>query len=235
MVAIDTRPTDRGAPPPWPHSVPVAEACAQLLLDHRLGRLLDAGGGAGILTGYLMRSRALDSATVLDARESVLAEVPEPIMTRHGLVEDLDGADGEFSTILLRQVLHYVRSPETALRRLSHRLRPGGALYVGQIVAPGHDSAHWLGHSANWVSTTRHRVWTADQLLVAFAQAGLRVRRVTVMPHWQVLDEGARHHLGSLTDQARGTMPVQDRPGIVCCRLLWVHALLTSGGQLDRS
>lgn len=214
-------------PQPWPGSAQVAEACAQLLLDHRLGRLLDAGGGAGILTGYLMNSRVVDAATVLDRHESVLAEVPAPIKTKHGRVEDLGDSDGEYTTILLRQVLHYVESPEMALRRLRNRLRPDGALYVGQIVAPDRVSARWLGQIANWVSPTRHRVWTADQLLVAFSQAGLGVRRATVAPHWQVIDKRARGHVESLSDRVRTTMPVEDRRGSVACRLYWVHALLT--------
>jgi SAM-dependent methyltransferase len=229
---------DRDAPPPWPRSLPVAEACARLLFDHRLGRLLDAGGGAGILTGYLMRRRVIDSATVLDPRASVLAEVPPSIVTRQGLLEELDDADGEYSTILLRQVLHYVPSPETALRRLRDRLRPDGALYVGQIVAPDLDCARWLGHGANWVSSTRHRVWTADQLLDVFARAELRVRRVAMVAHWQALDDGAHQHRGSLSDHIRRTIQVEDRRGTVCCRLSWVHALLIpepARVHLDRS
>lgn len=213
-------------PPDWPNSVRVAQACAQLLRQHRLGRLLDAGGGAGLLTGYLMSSRVVDAALVLDAREAPLALVPAPAMTKHGRLEELSDVDGEFSTILLRQVLHYVESPERALRLLRDRLRPAGALYVGQIVAPDQNSARWLGRMANWVSPARHRVWTAEKLLVAFTQAGLRVRRATVAPHWQTLDDRARPEVGSLSAWDRRTMPVQLHQGTVCCRLYWVHALL---------
>jgi SAM-dependent methyltransferase len=232
--------TDGDVPPGWPRSATVAEVCAGLLRDHRLGRLLDAGGGTGLLTAYLLRGREVDSATVLDARASVLADVPAPILTRHSHLEELDDTDGEFGTILLRQVLHYVPSPDVALRRLRHRLAPEGALYVGQIVAPDQDCARWLGRAASWISPTRHRVWTADRLFATFERAGLALRGVATRPHWQALDRCDPRQLENPRWRAPAAMPVQVRRGTVCCRLFWVHALLTPGpperqGQPDRS
>lgn len=214
--------------PAWPDSAEVAQACADLLSEHRLGRLLDAGGGAGLLTRYLLnRLPTASSALVLDAGAGVLADVPDPIMTRHGRLEDLTGADGEFDTILLRQVSHYLPAPEAALRLLAGRLRAGGVLYVGQIVAPDRDSAQWLGEAAHWISASRCRVWTADQLLVAFAQAGLELRRATLVPHWQPLDDDARDQVGSLPAAIARTMPMRDHQATLYCRLYWLHALLT--------
>jgi hypothetical protein len=146
----------------------------------------------------------------------VLARVPPP--------EDLDTSDGEFETILMRQVLHYVGSPVVALRRLCGRLLPGGAMYVGQMVAPDADTARWLADAARWVSPSRYRVWTVDQLLVTFANAGLRLDKATVLSHWQPLS--LRHGV-RLTDHARRSMPVRRRHDAICCRVFWLHALLT--------
>jgi SAM-dependent methyltransferase len=219
-----SEPADLSDPLPWPESVRVAEACAQLLIGHRIGRLLDAGGGNGSLTTYLMRHRVVDAATVLDLSDGALAKVPPPIMTKRGRVEDLDTSDGEFATILMRQVLHYIGSPVAALECLRGRLLPGGVIYVGQIVAPDADAARWLGDAARWVSPSRHRVWTVDQLLVTFANARLRLDKATVLSHWQALDlrNGAR-----ITDHARRCMPVRRSNGAICCRVFWLHALLT--------
>jgi ubiquinone/menaquinone biosynthesis C-methylase UbiE len=216
---------------PWRQSFLVAEACARLLLDHPLGRLLDAGGGEGMVTTYLMRSRKVDEAVVLDQNRGLLDQVPPPCHTKVGRIEDLGRSDGEFDTILLRQVLHYVASPEKALRTLRGRLRPGGAIYVGQMVAPNVNAATWLGTAANWVSAKRHRVWTVDQLLTRFASGGLSVEQASVVPHWQVLDDQAREHRESMPGAVKVALPVEDAPDGPYCRIFWLHALLRPTGS----
>jgi SAM-dependent methyltransferase len=226
-------------PVPWPRSEVVAQGCVRLLSGRPLGRLLDAGGGAGLLTAYLLRTRVADTALVLDRDPVALAAVPPDIATRHGTIEDLTEADGRFSTILLRQVLHYSPEPDVTLRRLRDRLDPHGVLYVGQIVAPDPESAHWLGTAANWVSAKRSRVWTVDQMLGAFAAGGLRLKRATLLSRWQALDDQARGHRFDRPDSAgtrpaaadapapvRAAMAIEERHGTMYARVCWFHALL---------
>lgn len=235
----------------WRSSDKVADACAQLLTHHPLGRLLDAGGGEGFVTRYLMSYRAVETAVVVDQCDDILSQVPEPIQTKRGRLEDLGHDDGEFSTILVRQVLHYIQSPETVLGRLRRLLGPGGVIYVGQLVAPGPASARWLGDAAHWVSPTRHRVWTANQLVATFTQAGLRLEQAVMVPHWQALDEAAKADHDPTNDnqadhdRAEGTpgrsraarssagctevrrlLKVREHEGTLCCQVYWLHALL---------
>jgi SAM-dependent methyltransferase len=205
----------------WRTSEAVAEECSRLLGDHRLGRVLDAGGGSGVLTGYLLRHREADDACVLDTDPGPLAEVVPPMTAKHGRIEDLTAADGPFDTILLRQVLQYVDEPVATLRRVADRLADGGIVYVGQLVTPDPESARWLAQRARWVSPTRRRVWTVDHLLVTLGQAGLHLNRATLVPHWQPLTV----HTGA--SAVRGTMPVRATLGVVQGRVSWLHATLT--------
>ncbi|MCI0689956.1 MAG: class I SAM-dependent methyltransferase, partial [Sporichthyaceae bacterium] len=218
MLSLLAEPEPDESPCPWPQSVHVAEACAALLLSHRLGTLLDAGGGAGYLTSYLLRSRVVDAATVLDCNESVLAQVTPPIQTRHGRLEELDAADGQYSTILLRQVLHYVDSPEQALRRVRQCLLPDGVIYVGQIVAPDTSSASWLAASANWVSPTRRRVWTVNQMLTTFTAADLCLAQATVLSHWQPLADRVRRNGVPHSVATQHCLPLHEHRGTTWCR-----------------
>ena len=219
--------------PLWRESAEVAESCAQMLLEHRLGRLLDAGGGEGFVTAYLMRNRVVDEAVVFDRDETLLAEVPPPIQTKRGRLEHLDSSDGEFSTILIRQVLHYLDMPVATLRRVGGRLRPGGAIYVGQMVAPNPRAARWLGAAAGWVSPTRRRVWTVNQLLTTFATAGLVLEKAAVVPQRLPLADRVRTSCVPACaphDEIHSVLRVEDRRGTVTCRVYWLHALLRNGG-----
>ena len=208
----------------WRDSVTIADECVTLLAGRRLGRLLDAGGGTGTLTGHVLRRCGSDSATVLDADPQVPRSMPG-VLARRGRIEDLRAADGEFETILIRQVLHYVRSPVGVLRRLRGRLSDGGAVYIGQLVAPDPVSARWLGGAAGWVTPARQRVWTVGRLLAAMAHAGLAPDRCALTPHWQVLDPDARRDGLTQGMNRRGLMPVRSVDGVVCCRVFWVHAI----------
>jgi len=98
----------------WRDSVSVADECATLLHGRALGRLLDAGGGTGTLTRHLLGRYEVDDAVVLDLSPQV--PPTDDVLVRQGRIEDLGAADGQFGTILLRQVLHYVHSPVAVLR-----------------------------------------------------------------------------------------------------------------------
>ena len=227
MLASKSAPV--GVSKSWRESPAVAQECARLLEQHRLGRLLDAGGGNGVLTSYLLRDRAqdVDDATVLDASREALAGVPPDIRAQRGRIEDLTDADGPFGTVLMRQVLHYVRSPVATLRGVRGRVGAGGALYVGQLVAPDAAAARWLADKAQWVSDSRLRVWTIDRLLATLGRAGMYVSRGTLTPHWQSIDARIAPSLVRPGTHVRGTMPVHRAGTAVHCRVLWLHALLT--------
>jgi hypothetical protein len=195
-----------------------------MLRDQHLGRLLDAGGGEGFLSSYLMNRRPVDEAVVYDHDPCVLAGVPAPITTVCGRLEELDGSHGSFSTILLRQVLHYFATPQPVLRRIAQRLLPHGQLYVGQIIATDEPAAHWLGENAFWISPPRQRVWTIDDLLTTFSGAKLTMERAVVVPHWQRL-----HNVVYVEDSNRflriASADAGEERGVFA-RVLFVHALL---------
>lgn len=210
----------------WRNSPEIADVCAQMLADHPLGRLLDAGGGEGFVTAYLMRSRVIDEATVLDQSATVLTSVAPPIVAKCGRLEDIDDSTGDFATILVRQVLHYVKSPVRVLRRLGEHLSANGVIYVGQIVTAEASSARWLGAAAHWTSPPRRRVWTVDSLLTTFALAGLRPEHLVVIPHWQVLDLATGLDNAVYDHGAHYLFPTRRRDGRVFCQVLFLHAIL---------
>jgi SAM-dependent methyltransferase len=182
-----------GVPPvTWRQRPSVAEQCVRLLRGHRLGRLLDAGGGEGQLAAHVTDRAHADQvagleATVLDRDPAALAQVPRHLHTVCGRIEDIDCAGPAYRTILVRQVLHYLDAPDAALRLMSERLDAGGLIYIGQMVALDPGSAEWLGTRANWRSCARQRVWTSEALLDTVAAAGLSPRRMVLVPYWQEL------------------------------------------------
>ena len=214
---------------PWPESDEVAQKCIELLAGHQIGRLLDAGGGRGLLAARLGRTYRNCCITVLDPDGSALAAVPQQYDTKRCRIEDLGLADGFYSTILLRQVLHYVAEPIGVLTTLLNRLAATGVMYVGQIVAPDAECGRWLGRHAEFVSAERRRIWTADELTGALVCAGLVARRVIVSPHWQPLERvrGRAPH----ADRPLHAMPVIRVNDTDVCRVFWFHAVVTSGWE----
>jgi len=152
----------------------VGQFVEEIAAGRRL-RILDAGCGAGALTGQLQ------------ARHAALGVDLSPLALRHAQAHDvrdvtagsltaLPCASASFDMVLCLDVLYHVGLEDSrlALVEMRRALRPGGWLLARQPAYPRLNSPHddHLG--------TRRRV-TARQLRAILTDAGFEVRRVTYL------------------------------------------------------
>ncbi|TQM62503.1 class I SAM-dependent methyltransferase [Humibacillus xanthopallidus] len=97
---------------------PVAD---QLQLQHAGGRVLDLGGGNGLLARHL-QDRGL-STVVLDQARYVTTAPPPVVMAD---AERLPFAGETFNAVAALWMLYHVAEPLTVLRQAAMVLRPGG-------------------------------------------------------------------------------------------------------------
>ncbi|MEO0998229.1 MAG: tRNA 5-methoxyuridine(34)/uridine 5-oxyacetic acid(34) synthase CmoB, partial [Pseudomonadota bacterium] len=107
-------------------------------------RVLDVGCGNGY---FALRTIGAGAAAVLGIDPSPLyvqqfaamarALADEAVDVAPLALEDLDGLDGRFDTVLSMGVLYHRRSPLAHLRALHAQLRPGGRLLLETLVVAG--------------------------------------------------------------------------------------------------
>lgn len=113
----------------------VERAVVRILDGVVRGHLLDIGTGTGrmveLLGGQAARVTALDrSPEMLRLARSRLASAAVPVDLVHGDFARLPMPDGEIGTVIMHQVLHYARAPETAIAELARVLAPGGTVLI---------------------------------------------------------------------------------------------------------
>lgn len=98
---------------------------------HRIGRLLDVGGGTGATAAYLKSQGLASQVGVVDQVAS--ADATDGIDFHHsGDLEDLDfldsvlAAEGPFDTILCLDILEHLVDPWGVVAHLHRALAPGG-------------------------------------------------------------------------------------------------------------
>lgn len=105
------------------------------------GRLLDVGCGTGPLFGPLLERLGGDGScgqgllVGLDPARRMLAVAKRThrdprLRLVCATIEEYDGGDGPFDSILVSRVLHHLEDPAAAMTRLTGWLRPGGRLVV---------------------------------------------------------------------------------------------------------
>ncbi len=121
----------------------IAEAAARTTPDAT--RILDVGCGAGNFTLRLRENLPFRHATLVDlslpmltrARERIAAAGVEVEM-HHRDVREADFPEASFDIIVAAAVLHHLREEaewEAVYRNLSRWLRPGGALWIFDLMA----------------------------------------------------------------------------------------------------
>jgi ubiquinone/menaquinone biosynthesis C-methylase UbiE len=222
----------------WSTDEYIASHAIELLKNHQIGDLLDAGGGTGALSRFITKSFDFTSALVVDPSGEMLTRVPSHIQTNRASIEDFDPLNRQFDTILLRQVLHYTDTPREVLEKLKTILRKNGRLYIGQIVAPDNSSSQLLNSIGQQLSPNRKRVWTLEGLLTFALSGGLQLvearlhsfrddlrswisRRVVDVDEDQLVDSIR----ASLSPQLRSIMGMKERRNSLSFEIIWCHAL----------
>lgn len=115
----------------------------QLLNNYPEACLLDLGCGAGHVT--FLAAQAVQSVTAYDLSDEMLKVVSdtaskrglENIVTKQGIAEKLPFIDQTFDIVASRYSLHHWRDVGMALHEAARVLKPGGKLFLIDVVSPG--------------------------------------------------------------------------------------------------
>ena len=145
-------------------------------------RVVDAGGGLGVLTGLLTEAH-LEVEVVLLDRPEVLELVPDlPRVQRHAA--DLFGQwDVEADVVLLARVLHDWSDERAVeiLRAAREALRPGGRLFVLEMLRSP-DGVEGALCDLHLMVATGGRERTLDEFAGLLGAAGFGLDRVQRLP-----------------------------------------------------
>ncbi len=103
-------------------------------------RVLDLGGGTGVLARVLLRARPDLRVVVVDAAPGMLAQAPAGAERVVARAEALPFADGCFDAAVVGEALHHFRDLEAALAELARTSRDGALLWVYEF-----DPRPWAG------------------------------------------------------------------------------------------
>ena len=144
-----------------------------------IGETLDAGGGTGYLSSFLLKKIPASSLTIVDASENMLAiaksRIPGANLINTSIESFCLENDLKFDTILARQIFHYVNDIEVVLNLLREKLSSNGLFYVGQFVVCDNDSDKWHKNLIQKISKNRKRSFTFDGFQKAFESNGFRI------------------------------------------------------------
>lgn len=119
---------------------PEAEQLARLLRSFvpSGGRLLDVGGGAGVVTVQLMGALGAE-ATILDRSPEMLARAPDhPRLHKVvGGAAGLPFASGSFDAVVVSDAFHHFGDLPQVVRELRRVVRPGGGIAISEVDPSG--------------------------------------------------------------------------------------------------
>jgi SAM-dependent methyltransferase len=167
---------------------------------------------------------------------------PQWIETRQTTIEDFDAGDTQFDVVLMRQVLHYIQDPSSAVSKLRRILHRNGCVYIGQIVAPSPEARKWLSNLGDLLSTQRKRVWLAEDIWHLMSREGFRLSSARIhlfdddLVSWSQRATNAitAEHLlriarRSLTDGVCRDLGVEDIGSTIQYKVPWFHSVFDVG------
>jgi ubiquinone/menaquinone biosynthesis C-methylase UbiE len=135
------------------------------------GRLLDAGGGTGRVSGQL--TSLADQVVVCDFSQSMLKQAGkkgklQPVRAR---VERLPFPDESFERILVVDALHHFVKPQEAIAEFVRVLKPGGRLVIEEF-----DINRFVVKLIAWgekLALMGSRFFSPNQIVEMIAHSGL--------------------------------------------------------------
>lgn len=144
-----------------------------------LGNVLDAGGGTGYLSYYLIRKLPVTKVTIVDASINMLQKacnrIPDALIVNETIEVYCGKNNKKFDTILARQIFHYVDDVDLIVRLLREKLKDDGILYVGQFTVHNKKSGIWNDCLMNNISTNRKRSLIVSDFVDLFIQNGFKI------------------------------------------------------------
>ncbi|BAI97751.1 ArsR family transcriptional regulator [Sphingobium sp. TA15] len=159
----------------------VEAAMTALLGAEPIGHLLDIGTGTGRMIELFGPSA--DQVTALDRSPDMLrlarAKLPEDAGDKYALVLGDFGAlplePGSADTVVLHQVLHYAQAPEAVIEEAARVTAAGGRVLIADFAAHEREELRLRDQHARLG-------FSDDQIESWFADAGLELERVEVLP-----------------------------------------------------
>jgi len=93
-------------------------------------RVLDLGGGTGVLARAALDTRADLKLVIADPARGMLRHAPEQAEVVVARAEALPFADAEMDAVLVGEALHHFQDPPAALGEIARVLEPGGLLWI---------------------------------------------------------------------------------------------------------
>ena len=93
-------------------------------------RLLDLGGGTGVLARAALDARADLKLVITDPARGMLRHAPEQVEVVAARAEALPFVDAEMDAVLVGEALHHFQDPPAALGEIARVLKPGGLLWI---------------------------------------------------------------------------------------------------------
>lgn len=137
-----------------------------------LGDILDAGGGTGYLSTYILKDTKFNSLTIVDSTIEMLniakQRNPYANLINQSIESYAKNSNKTYDIVLARQILHYVEDVDVALSALEILLKDDGYLYVGQFIVPDLESDKWHSNIIRSISKNRKRSFELETFLKLF-------------------------------------------------------------------
>ena len=108
-------------------------------------RVIDLGGGTGVLTNWALSRRGDLEYMVVDVAPGMMAHVPAGVNKLVASAEELPFADASIDAVMMGEALHHFTNSDRALQEITRVLRPGGRLWVYEF-----DPASGVGRWVYW-------------------------------------------------------------------------------------
>ena len=130
--------------------------------------LIDVGCGTGFLPYCLNAIYPIPNITLLDLSPNMLEiakrRLPQANVINNSLEEYAEITQDQYSTVIMRQVLHYIEDPIAAMECVKKLLKTHGRVYIGQFTVRDDLSDEWHAKLIRLISVNKRRSFTIDKL-----------------------------------------------------------------------